>query len=124
MTWKEKSGDGLRAVESMVAEAITFFRNRGHRRTIAIEEAALALGITPRRTRSIFDGESVAMRPAEMDMVFRRFLRHLDAQAEDYAQRSAAVKAKRRQMEMRLEVDLGGDRVVVGRAGRSADPGG
>lgn len=91
-----------RAVEGIVAETVTWFRNRGHARNIAIEQAALALELTPRKTRSILDGDPFAMRREEYDRTFEAFMRHLDFQTEDHLRRAEASKAKRRQMEMSL----------------------
>lgn len=103
MAWNKVSNadqDWLRAIEAMVSDTVTYFRNRGHKRDIAIEQASLALGISQRKTKSIFYQEPVAASQEDRDRVFQAFMSHLDQQAEDYARRAEAVKAKRRQMEL------------------------
>lgn len=92
----------LRAIEGMVSETVLFFRNRGHNRDVAIEQAALALGMTRRKARSIFYQEPVGVAREERDRVFQAFMCHLDDQADDYTRRAEAVRAKRRQMEIGL----------------------
>ena len=91
-----------RAIEGIVAEVVVWFRNRGHTRNVAIDQAALALHLTPRKTRSILDREPFAMRREEYDRIFEAFMRHLDFQTEDHLAKTAAAKAKRRQIELSL----------------------
>lgn len=98
----ETDPDWLRAIEEMVVDTVLFFRNRGHRRDIAIEQAALALGLSNRRTWSLFYQQPVATARAEYETIRQAFARHLEYQAEDYVRRSDAVKAKLRQMEMAI----------------------
>lgn len=93
----------LGAVEGIVAETVLWFRNRGHTRNIAIEQTALALALTPRKTRSILDGEPFAVRREEYDRTFEAYMRHLDFRAEDHLNRIDAIRAKRRQMELMFQ---------------------
>ena len=90
----------FRAIESMVCDTVLFFRNRGHKRDIAIEQAALALGLSNRKARSIFYQEPVGTLREEYEAIRERFARHLEYQAEDYARRSEGVRAKLRQMDL------------------------
>jgi len=92
--------DRFRTVEEIVADTVTFFRNRGHKRDIAIEQTALSLGITPRKAKSIFYGEIFTLLDGEITSIRAAFARHLEWQAEDYARRSEAVKLKLRQMDL------------------------
>lgn len=105
MSWNKNSNsnpDLLGSLEAMVLETVLYFRNRGHRRDIAIEQGALALGLSPRKVKSIFYQEPVATSREEYDHIFLAFMRHLDAEAADYTRRAEAVKAKRRQMALGL----------------------
>lgn len=92
--------DWVRSIESMVSETVLFFRNRGHRRDAAIEQAALALGLSNRRTWSFFYSQPVAAARDEYGAIRERFARHLEYQADDYARRSEGVRAKLRQMDL------------------------
>jgi len=94
------NSDRYRTIEEIVADVVTFFRNRGHNRDVALEQTALALGITPRKAKSIFYGEAWTLLDCEITRVRDRFIRHLEWQADDYTRRSDAVKAKLRQMEI------------------------
>lgn len=94
--------DGVRSLESIVSDAVLYFRNRGHRNDHAIEQVALALEMSPRRCRSLLYGEVFVTTAAELARVHAAFLRHLDAQADDLAARSEAARARRRQMELEL----------------------
>jgi hypothetical protein len=87
---------------SMVVEAVTFFRNRGHGRDVAISQAALALGLTERRTWSFYYEQPVAATREQYEAMRRSFLCHLDQQAEDLAKRSEAARLRRRQMALDL----------------------
>jgi len=92
--------DWLRSIEEMVCETVIFFRNRGHRRDAAIEQAALALGLTNRRTWSFFYQQPVATVREEFESIRQAFARHLEYQAADYIRRSEIVRAKLRQIEL------------------------
>ena len=100
MSWSEVST--IRDAAQLVDEAVTAFRNRGYTRERAVEQAALALGISHRRARGLIYGEVFAMAVDEYRAIKARFLRHLDEEAESLAGRLEAVKAKQRQMELEL----------------------
>ena len=90
----------IRAIEEMIFETVIFFRQRGHKRDIAIEQASLALGLTQRRTWSIFYEQPFAITRDEYAAIRERFARHLEFQADAYARQSEIVRAKLRQMEL------------------------
>jgi ABC-type transporter lipoprotein component MlaA len=106
MAWRQVSNsppEWFREIEEMVCETILFFRNRGHNQDIAIEQTALALGLTRRKTRSIFYQEPFAAARDEYAAIRRAFIAHLEHQAEDLAHRSEAARMRRRQMQLELE---------------------
>lgn len=99
-TGVDKSVDWYRRVAELVLDTVTFFKVRGHPQTIAIEQAALALGLNPRRvTRYCYD-EHVAATACEYAAVRRARLRHMDFEAEDLSRRLDASRARRREMEL------------------------
>lgn len=103
MDWSNFStNDPLRHVMSLLDDAVSSYRNRGHSRQHAVEQAALALGITPRRAKSLLYGEAFTVAVEEYRAIKARFLDHLDAEAEHLAARSAAARARRRQMELEI----------------------
>ena len=99
MSRNKVCNDHVRATEKMVFEAVTFFRDRGHKRDIAIQQAASALGLSPRKAWSLFYGQPVAVLTDEYRRVRGAFVAHLDVQAEDLARRSEAARVRRRQFE-------------------------
>lgn len=106
MTWKNKSNspaEWIKTLEEMVGDTVVWYRNRGHPRSIAIGQTALALGISPRKTRSIFDREPVGLTREEFERTFEAYLNHLDVRAQDHLFRISALKAKRKQMELLFE---------------------
>jgi hypothetical protein len=103
MAWSKNSkSDLLREAMSLLDDAVSAFRNRGYARQHAVEQAALALGVSPRRARALLYGEAFAMPSEEFRAIQQRYLDHLDAEAENLNARFEAVKAKRRQMELGL----------------------
>lgn len=94
--------DIRRATEEMVTETVMYFRNRGHDRDVAIDQASLALGLTRRRTWTFYYQQPAAAIRDEYLKIRARFVDHLDAQAEDLARRSEAARLRRRQIEMEL----------------------
>jgi hypothetical protein len=92
--------DLLRATEEMVTETVMFFRNRGHGRGVAIDQASLALGLTRRRTWTFYYQQPAAAIRDEYLQIRARFIEHLDEQAEDLTRRSEAARLRRRQMEL------------------------
>jgi hypothetical protein len=99
MTCNKPCDDHVRATEEMVFETVTYFRNRGHKRDIAIEQTALALGLSPRKTWSLFYSQPVAVLGEEYNRIRRAFANHLDEQADDLVRRSEAARLRRQQIE-------------------------
>ena len=93
----------LRSVEEMVVDTVLWFRNRGFRNQIAIEQTALALGLSPRKTRSLLYQEPTATLRDEYISVREAFRRHLLARVDDLARLSEAARMRHRQMELDLE---------------------
>ena len=103
MAWSHFSvTDDVRQASLLLDETVTSFRNRGFTRERAVALAAAALGISPRRARAILYGEVFAVMATEYRAMRRAFLEHLDDEARHLAERHAAVKARRAQMEMDL----------------------
>jgi hypothetical protein len=101
MTWsKVSNGDPLCGVMSLLDQVVTDYRNRGHTRTIATEEAARALGITPRRAKSLLYGEAFKVQTEEYRAIKEKYLDHLDAEAANLAARFQAIMEKRQQLGM------------------------
>ena len=100
MSWSESSA--IRDAAQLVDDAVTAFRTRGYTRETALHQAALALGISPRRAKGLVYGEVFAMALDEYRQIKARFLRHLDDEAESLAARSEAARARRKQMELEL----------------------
>lgn len=93
----------IKAAEQIIYETVISFRQRGLRRDAAIEQASLALGITPRRTWSIFYDQPFAMPRKEYERLKKNFAAHLEAEAIDLARRADAARLRRQQ----IELDLG-----------------
>ena len=99
-TGVDRSVDWYRRIAELVHDTVTFYRTRGHPQTIAIEQAALALGLNPRRvTRYCYD-EHVAASASEYAAVRRARLRQMDFEADDLSRRLKASRARRREMEL------------------------
>jgi hypothetical protein len=94
--------DPLRLVMEMIDDAASAFRNRGHSRQQAVDQAALALGVTPRKAKAWLYGESFKATEEEARAVRLRYLDHLDAEAESLAERSEAIRSRRRQISLEL----------------------
>lgn len=90
----------IRKVENWVCDVVLAHRNKGLRSDHAIEQAALALGISKRKTRSFFYGEASGVAPSEFQQLRDRWVRHMEQQAEDYARKSDAIRAQLRQADM------------------------
>ena len=70
----DSNPEWLRAAEEMVVDTVLFFRNRGHRRDTAIEQGALALGLTSRKAWSLFYQQPVAIAREEYQQIRRAFI--------------------------------------------------
>jgi len=88
-----------REVAGFVDETVTAYRNRGHGRTLAIELAAAALGMTARRVKAIIYGEPISGSVEEFEAIHGAYMRHLDDEERVMLARIEALKAKRRNLE-------------------------
>lgn len=95
--------DMLGDVMSLIDDAVSAYRNRGLPRTIATEQASVALGITPRRAKSLLYGESFKVTGKEYRAISEAYVRHLDDEAAYFVARLDAVKTRRRQFTMDRE---------------------
>jgi hypothetical protein len=93
MSWDEISTETemTRQAESWADEVYTDYRNRGLGRPVALEQTALDLGITPRRVRSLLEGYASRVAIELWQDMRRRFLLHLEKEAE-YAMKRAATR--------------------------------
>jgi len=83
MHWSKCSEhDPVRDIAGWLDQAVTDIANRGYPKRYAVEQAALALGISPRKAKSTLYGEYVAFVADEYQSIKRRFLAHLDAEAD------------------------------------------
>ena len=78
------------------------YRNRGHTRTYATEQAALALGITPRRAKKLLYGEAFNVLEEEARRIKAREMAHFADEARHLAARLEAIKARLAQSELEL----------------------
>lgn len=90
----------IRKVEHWVCDVVLAHRNKGLRSEHAIEQAALALGISKRKTRAFFYGEASGVAPSEVQQLRERWVRHMEQQAEEYARKSDAIRARLLQGDM------------------------
>lgn len=105
----DKSVDWYRRIAELVTDTVTFYRMRGHPQTIAMEQAALALGLNPRRVTKYCYDEHVAATACEYAAVRRARLRQMDFEADDLSRRLLASRARRREMELeeqQLRLDI------------------
>lgn len=97
------SFETFREAEGWVYQVVINHRNRGLKTPHAIEQAALDLGISPRKVRSFFHGEASLIAHEEWESLKSRFLAHLEAEATDLARRADAARRRRAQIELDLE---------------------
>lgn len=98
-SWSKVSmTDAVRDVALWVDNVVSSYRNRGLSRTTAMVQAALALGITPRRAKSFIYSETFNVSSKEKEAIRVSYLRHLDDEAEHFRQRLEDAKERRRQI--------------------------
>lgn len=103
-TWSKVSMiDTVRDVASWIDDVVSAYRNRGFSRAVATDQAALALGITPRRAKSFLYSEAFKVSDEERAAIRIRYLRHLDDEAEHFRQRLEDAKARRRQFQLEIQ---------------------
>lgn len=88
------SRDDYRDVATMVTKTVFSFRNLGHRRDVAIEKAAAALGMTARRVKAMFYDEIVVVDDVERWNIMRRFSRYLNEESDRVLATAAIMKAE------------------------------
>lgn len=105
MHWSQNSVNNLlREAAELIDDAVTMVRNRGYTREKAIDQASVSLGMSKRRVKSFLYGEAICIAIDEYQKLKDRFLDHLDNEADHLAQRSAAVRLRRKQMEQDRDV--------------------
>ena len=113
MSWSDFSNreqSVMASVALAIRTTILARKQSGAKVGDAIEQGALALGVSPRWARSIFYGEPCVIRPAERIGIMARWSRHLDTRVA--AMRIEAEKLERiaeqhRVAERQLTLDLG-----------------
>lgn len=101
LSWGTNPNDfeTTREAASMVDEVYRDYRNRGLRADHALEQTALNFQISKRRVRSFLEGEFPALIIDEWIELRRRFLAHLDNEAEFAMKRANERLTRRRAME-------------------------
>ena len=92
--------DPVRATKELIDRTVSNFRNRGLTRAIALDEASAALGITPRKAKSLLYDETFAVSETEYRSISERFRAHLRDEAAILSARAAAALAEIRQLEI------------------------
>lgn len=90
----------MREAESWIYDVVTNHRNRGFITRDAINQAALDLGLSPRRVRAFFHGEASGIALEEWHALKARFLAHLEAEAADLTRRADAARLRRKQLSL------------------------
>jgi hypothetical protein len=96
-------GPWLDDVTRSVRAAVRSERSRGQKIGDAIQQAGLALGLTPRRTRALLYGEVFAVAAEEYRHFSARLLAYLDREADQLEIRAEALRLQRQQMQLDLE---------------------
>jgi hypothetical protein len=108
MPWQNYSNDFIRKAAEIVVETVTHYGNLGYSRPSAIEQAALALEITPRRVKSLwYEPDVIAVRRAEYEHLRVRYTAHLEAKADELAQRSREARERARVFRQQEELGVG-----------------
>ena len=90
--------DRTRHAAELLEDVVNAFRNRGHTREHALVMAARELALNIRRARALLYDEPVVVLDQEIAAIRAAFLRHLDAEAEHLAARSAAARERLRRI--------------------------
>ncbi len=100
MTWPHYSDDNaVRHAAELIDDTVTAIRNRGYTRETALRLAAMELGVRIRRAKALLYGDPVALTGDELAAIRAAYMRHLDAEAEHLAARSAAARERLRRMQ-------------------------
>lgn len=99
LAWPQNSdSEKARQAASLLDEAVTAYRNRGHTREHALRLVARMFGLRLRRARALLYGEPVLVQDDQLNRIRESFLAHLDAEAEHLAARSAKARERLRRM--------------------------
>src|SRR6185503_5054836 len=83
--------DARRAVRRMVQ----WFRASGHKNEHALEQAAIALGITPRRAWALrYPSQLVRVAREQRNLLLHRAWAHMDRQAAELRERAEKIEAE------------------------------
>jgi hypothetical protein len=101
VAWSNNShNDRTRRAALLVDDTVTHIRNRGYSRGHALRLAAQELGLRLRRARALLYGDPVVVLDDELARIRAAFLRHLEAEAQDLALRSAASRERLHRMKV------------------------
>ena len=81
MSWTEKTKFDVTAAERLVRRSVQARRNLGLKQDHAMQDAALALGATPRRVRGFIRGEVFRVARREYERLLRLWWKDMDSQA-------------------------------------------
>ena len=98
MRWSNFTNDyeTIRRAASLVCDVVFARRNAGQQTATAIEQAALALGISKRKARAFYYGEASGVERAELEQMRERFVVHMEQQAEEHTRRAEIIREKLR----------------------------
>jgi hypothetical protein len=94
--------DPDREVAIWLDNAVNDFRNRGLTKGEAKQQAAQALGISPRRAHAILYGQPFRVARTAINKLRDRYMAHLEQEAANLERRAAAAMARRRELGLPL----------------------
>lgn len=103
---RKNSAIEAEVVTGIVQETVRYIRLRGQKMPHAIEDAALELGISPRRAKSFHYREVFRVARTEYLAILKRFVQHLDAEARE-TERLAQMMRERHLKFAQLSLDIG-----------------
>ena len=86
--------DPLRTAAEIVDAVVCAIRNHGYTRERAIEDAAEALGLSPRRVKALLHGQAFSMPLSEFQQIRSAYRAHLDAQVDYHLSQAAKARAE------------------------------
>jgi len=105
--WQNFSENYVRKATEVVVDTVVDYANRGYSRQIAIEQAALSLGMTPRRVKALwYEPDTVSVRRAEFERLKQMYTAHLEAKADELAQRSREARERARVLKTQNELGV------------------
>ena len=97
MRWKESSDH---KTAYLLDDAVNWLRNRGLRRYDAVEQAALKLGLSPRKARSILNGEAYSIGTEEYERIKALFREHVADQIAHHEREAEKLRTRIAQMRL------------------------